>query len=113
MRETIDGGIAMLEGRPADARTHYAEAQRLWRELGLAYLLGMCDLDIVIVGAMEAEERRRAADEARAIFTRLGAQPLLARLDVSLGAETASRSAPASARHADAPAEGVGQKAQA
>jgi hypothetical protein len=113
MRETMDGGIAMLEGRVADARAHYAEAQRLLRELDLGYVLGMCDLDIVIVGAMEADERRRAADEARSIFTRLGARPLLARLDAALSAEPASRPAPASARHAEAPAEGVGHEAQA
>jgi hypothetical protein len=107
----MDGGVAMLEGRPADARAHYAEAQRLLRELGLMYWLGMCDLDIVILGAMEADERRRAADEARTIFTRLGALPLLARLDAALSAETASRSASTSLQHAESPAEGVGQEA--
>jgi hypothetical protein len=62
---------------------------------------------------MEADERRRAADEARAIFTRLGARPLLARLDAAMSAETALRPAPVSARHAEAPAEGVGHEAQA
>jgi class 3 adenylate cyclase len=111
LRETMDGGIAMLEGRHADARAHYAEAQRLLRELGLMYWLGMCDLDTVILGAMEADERRRAADEARTIFTRLGALPLLARLDAALSAETASRPTPASVQHAETPAEGVGQEA--
>ncbi|MBA3741189.1 MAG: hypothetical protein H0W98_08615, partial [Chloroflexi bacterium] len=86
IRETMDGGIAMLEGRAAEARAHYLEAQRLWRELGLNYLLAMCDLDIVVTGALEPAERRRAADEARTIFTRLRAQPLIDRLDAALAA---------------------------
>ncbi|MCA1588110.1 MAG: AAA family ATPase, partial [Chloroflexi bacterium] len=58
---TMRAGIAALEGRAAEARALYADAQRLWRELGLTFWLAMCDLDIVIVGAMEAAERARAA----------------------------------------------------
>ena len=86
MRETMDGGIAMLEGRAAAARAHYLEAQRLWRELGLNYWLAMCDLNIVVTGALEPAERRRAADEARGILTRLRAQPLIERLDAAIAA---------------------------
>jgi hypothetical protein len=41
----------------------------------------MTDLDIVITGAMEADERRRAAEEARGILDRLRATVLLDRLD--------------------------------
>lgn len=87
---TMRAGIAALEGRPTAARALYADAQRLWRELGLSFWLAMCDLDIVITGAMEPAERARAAAEAREIFTRLRAQPLLDRLDAS----------PDAARHA-------------
>jgi len=76
----------MLEGRAAAARAHYLEAQRLWRELGLNYWLAMCDLNIVVTGALEPAERRRAADEARGILTRLRAQPLIERLDAAIAA---------------------------
>jgi len=83
-RATIEGGIAMLEGRRDEARAHYAEAQRILREIGARYWLGMTDLDIVITGAMEPDERRRAADEAREIFIGLRAVALLERLDAAL-----------------------------
>ena len=78
---TMDGGIAALEGRGSEARAHYADAQRRWRELGCQLWLALTDLDIVITGAMEADERRRAAEEARGILTELRATVLLDRLD--------------------------------
>ncbi|MGH2446261.1 MAG: adenylate/guanylate cyclase domain-containing protein [Candidatus Limnocylindria bacterium] len=84
---TLEAGIAQLEGRTGDARARYADAQRLLRELGLDFRLAQCDLEIVITGAMEADERRRAADEAREIFTRLRATALLDRLDAALATE--------------------------
>ncbi|MCA1570244.1 MAG: AAA family ATPase [Chloroflexi bacterium] len=83
MRAGVDAGIATLDGRPRDARALYSEAQRTFRELGTVLWLGLTDLDIVITGAMEPDERRRAADEAREIFTRLRAKALLDRLDAA------------------------------
>jgi tetratricopeptide (TPR) repeat protein len=83
---TVDAGIALLEGRSADARAGYADAQRRWRELGLSFWLAMCQLDVAETGAMEPDERRRAAAEAREIFERLRAQALIDRLDAALAA---------------------------
>jgi len=80
------GGVAMLEGRPADARAAYAEAQRLAREGGYRLWLAQADLDIVRFGAMEEAERRQAADEAREIFTALRATEYLDQLDEALEA---------------------------
>jgi class 3 adenylate cyclase len=96
LRKVMSGGIAMIEGRPAEARADYAEAQRLLRELGSRLWLGLTDLDIVITGAMEPDERRRAAEEAREIFTDLRAQALLDRLDAALNAQAPSTTASAS-----------------
>ena len=107
--KTIDGGIAMLEGRPAEARGAFAEAQRLWRELGARYWLGLTDLDIVITGGLEADERRRAAEEAREIFTHLRAQALLDRLEAALGVQAPA--AAASEARADSALEEIGQEA--
>jgi class 3 adenylate cyclase len=90
MQETMDGGVAMLEHRAGDARAHYLEAQRIWRELGLPFWMALCDMDIVVTGALEPAERRRAADEARRILTALGAQPLVDRLDAALAADSTS-----------------------
>ncbi|MEP6680599.1 MAG: adenylate/guanylate cyclase domain-containing protein [Chloroflexota bacterium] len=86
VRATMDAGLAILEGRTAEARAGYADAQHRWRELGLPLWVAMCDLDIVIGGAMQPDERRRAADEAREIFGGLRAQALIDRLDVALAA---------------------------
>jgi class 3 adenylate cyclase/tetratricopeptide (TPR) repeat protein len=83
------GALAQLEGRSADARTHYAEALRTYRDLGLLLSLAECQLDIVRLGAMEPAERRAAADEARAFFQRVGATALLERLDDALGRDPA------------------------
>jgi hypothetical protein len=90
----MDSGIAMLEGRRADARSHYFDAQHRFRELGTQLWLAMTDLDVVVTGAMEPEERRRAADEAREIFTRLRANALLGLLDAAL-AKAGDEHAPA------------------
>jgi tetratricopeptide (TPR) repeat protein len=89
---TMDGGIAILEGRRDEARAHYAEAQRILREIGARYWLGMTDLDVVITGAMEPAERSRAGDEAREIFTDLRAAALLERLDAAVSMSPAQSS---------------------
>ncbi|MGH2382732.1 MAG: adenylate/guanylate cyclase domain-containing protein [Candidatus Limnocylindria bacterium] len=91
---TMEAGIAMLEGRRDEARAHYAKAQRVLREIGARYWLGMTDLDIVITGAMEPDERRHAADEAREIFTGLRATALLERLDAALASTRQTTSSP-------------------
>jgi hypothetical protein len=84
MRATMEAGIAMIEGRGADGRRLYADAQSRWQELGLATFLALSQLDLVETGAMEPAERRRAAEEARALFERVGARPLIERLDAAL-----------------------------
>jgi class 3 adenylate cyclase len=106
--EEMDAGIAMLEGRRSDARAAFAGAQRAFRELGVPFLLALCNLDIVITGAMEPDERRRAADEAREILTRLRAQPLLDRLNASVASEPV---APAAVTMVERAAEELRQEA--
>ncbi len=84
MRATMDAGIAIVEGRTADARRGYADAQARWQDLGLATWLALCQLDAVETGALEPPERRRAAEEARVFFERVGAPRLIERLDGAL-----------------------------
>ena len=84
VRATIEAGIAMLEGRTAEARQGYLDAQSRWHELGLPTWLALCQLDLLETGAMEPAERRRTADEARVFFERVGASPLIERLDAAL-----------------------------
>ena len=81
---TLRAGIAALEGRRADAVAGYREALRGWHQLGLAFDEAMAALDLAILLAPTGREMAEAAaaiDAARATFTRIGAQPLLARLD--------------------------------
>jgi len=85
----MDGGIDALEGRDTDARTKFAEAQRLLRAMGVDLPLGLTNIDIIVTGAMEKDERQRAAQEAREIFTRLKATRLLAKLDEALATDPA------------------------
>jgi hypothetical protein len=98
-RTTIAAGIAMLEGHASDARRLYADALSQWQELGLGTWLAFCQLDVLETGAMEATERKRLAEEARAFFERVGARPFIERLDAAL----ARQPGPA-ATSADAPA---------
>jgi class 3 adenylate cyclase len=76
-----DAGIAALEGRTADARALYLQALRGLREIGLRTWLAMVTLDALASGSLDTDEHRRAADEAREIFTSVRAQGLLDRLD--------------------------------
>ena len=84
MRATMAAGIAMLEGHTAEARRGYFDAQSRWQDLGLATWLAYCQLDALETGALEPAERRRGAEEARLFFERVGAAPLIERLDAAL-----------------------------
>jgi hypothetical protein len=102
---TLRAGLAALEGRRADAVAGYREASRGWRQLGLAFDEAMAALDLAIVLAPTEREMSEAAatiDGAHETLTRLGALPLLARLE-------ATRTRPAPAGHEppiDAPVAG-------
>jgi class 3 adenylate cyclase/tetratricopeptide (TPR) repeat protein len=83
-RTTIRAGIAGLEGRTADALALYRDALRAWGDLGLAFDQALCAVDMAIVLDPALPEVRAAAEVARETLTRLGAKPILERLDVAL-----------------------------
>jgi hypothetical protein len=79
-RLTAEAGIASLEGHYDQAASAYARAFDAWRALDSPFDLAMCGLDRAVVrgaGVPAGDED----DESREIFTRIGAVPLLARLD--------------------------------
>ena len=80
----MEGALAAVEGRRAEARAHYLEALRLFREMGLWWPLANAGLDAIVADALEPAERQRVADKARATFERLGALPYLKQLDEAL-----------------------------
>jgi tetratricopeptide (TPR) repeat protein len=85
---TARAGLAALEGRRSDAVAGYREALRGWRQLGLAFDEAMAVLDLAILLAPSEREMGEAAtaiEWARDTLARLGARPLLARLDATRG----------------------------
>ena len=84
-RRTMRAGIAALEGRMADAAAGYRDAARRWRDLGVDLDLALCDMDAMrLLGDADPKLSHESADEARKIFTRLGAKPFLARLEAAM-----------------------------
>ena len=105
-RITLRAGLAAREGRRADAVAGYREALRGWRQLGCAFDEAMAALDIALLLApteREMAEAPAAIQATRETFSRLGATPLLAQLDLaareppSRPARTATTPAPAAA----------------
>jgi hypothetical protein len=102
----MEGALASIEGRREDARAQDLEALRLFRELGLSWVVANTGLDAIVAGALEPAERQRVADEARVIFERLGAKPYLAQLDAAL-VGAAPRADPRQASHSVSAADEV------
>ena len=79
-RSTAEAGIASLDGRYEAATAAYARAFDAWRALDSPFDLAMCGLDRASVRGAGVSAGNED-DETREIFTRIGALPLLARLD--------------------------------
>ncbi|HET7677268.1 MAG TPA: adenylate/guanylate cyclase domain-containing protein [Candidatus Limnocylindrales bacterium] len=91
MRATIEAASQALTGDD-EARSLYRDAVRRWREVGMPLELGLCLAEWSVTlprdpGATEA------ADEARAIFERLGARALIEWLDREVRASPAGDAA--------------------
>jgi tetratricopeptide (TPR) repeat protein len=101
---TIRAGVAALEGRPAEALVSYREALRAWQGLGLVWDEALCAIDMATVLDPADSAVRAAVDGARAVLARLGAKPMLERLESAASrprnstAETDYRSAASSVR---------------
>jgi hypothetical protein len=81
MRQTLHAGLLALEGRVEEAATGYLAAARRWRELEVWFELALSQYDFAATIGTKHPDARAAAEEARQIFTRLGAKPMLQRLD--------------------------------
>jgi len=76
---TLRAGLAALEGRVDEARAGYLGAEAGLRDLGVRFELGLACLEHATF-LPDDPTAAAAAEEARAIFTDLGAVTLLARL---------------------------------
>ena len=99
--ETFRAAVSALEAAP-NAGDQFAAAAEEWRELDLPLGRGLCLMAFGgLLGATD-ERARRAQEDARAIFTGLGAAALLERLDevISQGPMAGGRAAEAAATRA-------------
>ncbi len=85
-RREAEAALAAMEGRRADATAGFADAITRWRELGHHVEVGWCAVDWVSMVGPADPQARAAADDARALFDRLGAAPLLALLERAMTA---------------------------
>ena len=89
----IEGGIAALEGRTADALELFAQAIPVYERLGLNLDVGIAGLIMVTVMDPSEPRVRAAGLEARERFATIGAMPFVARVD-----EAMARSEPRATR---------------
>ncbi len=93
---TLRAGIAAREGRPAESAAAYREALRGWRQMGLAFDEALAALDMALLLDPPDADLRALMDSGRETLRRLGARPLLDRLDAakpSLGSAPAAQPA--------------------
>jgi len=83
-RLMLQVGLRALENDRSVAIAGYRDAIRTWRDLDLPFFLGITLLEFATLVGPGEPQARAAADEARAICTRLGSPALLARLDAGL-----------------------------
>jgi hypothetical protein len=81
MRQTLHAGLLALEGRADEAAQGYVVAARRWRELETWFELALSQFDFAMSVGPNHPDAKAAAEEAHQIFTRLGAKPMLKRLE--------------------------------
>jgi class 3 adenylate cyclase len=81
-----DAAITALEGRPDEAASEFRVAIEAMRALGASFAESLCVMDLAAAGPIDDNELAAAVERARAFWTRVGAVPLLDRLERLLAA---------------------------
>ncbi len=84
-RTAIRAGLAVLEGRLADAMAGYRAAIAGWKDLGLPWDEALTSIEFVRLVGVGEPEARAASESARVILEGLGAVRALEILDASMG----------------------------
>jgi class 3 adenylate cyclase/tetratricopeptide (TPR) repeat protein len=79
-----EAAIAAMEGRRAEAVAGFRDAARRQQDLGNHLALALCQLTMVTLLGAGVPEALDAAEDARALFTDIGAKPFLRFLDQAL-----------------------------
>jgi class 3 adenylate cyclase/tetratricopeptide (TPR) repeat protein len=77
IRREAEAALAGLEGGRSESLAAFTDAVRRWRDLGFEFEAAVCALSLVTVLGVTEPEARAAAEDAGAVFERLGAQPFL------------------------------------
>jgi hypothetical protein len=104
IRREAGAALAAIDGRRAEALVGFTDAIRQWRELGLHVEAAVCALNLVTMLGASEPETRAAADEAGAVFARLGARPFQKLLAAARGAAIPESTPRGDALVEDAPA---------
>jgi tetratricopeptide (TPR) repeat protein len=83
-RVTIEGGIAALEGRRAEALSLYRDAIQKWRDLRQPWDEALTVIGAATVLGVDDPEIRRAAAQTREFLVRVRAAPFVQRLDAAI-----------------------------
>jgi hypothetical protein len=89
-RISARAGIAALDGRHDEAIAGYRDALARFRAVNRDFDLACTALDFVLLLGPEDPSARAAAEEARAIFERVGARPYLERLEAAMAQPVAT-----------------------
>ena len=89
----VRASLAAVEGNTAEAIEQFRLVVARWAEFGTQFHCAMSALDFVITVGPDEPATRAAGEEARVVFERLRATPLLARLDAALERDAPGASA--------------------
>ena len=98
VRREGQAALAALDGRRSEALVGFHDAIRRWRELGLEFEAAVCALNLVTLLGPSEPEVQTAADDAAALFERVGAKPMQKLLDAALRAPRTPVAQPATER---------------
>ena len=82
-RAAIQAGLTALDGRGADALALYRDANRRFRDFGLALDEGLTAIEMATLLDPTEPDVRAAIDAGRALLVRLSARPLIEQLDAA------------------------------
>jgi class 3 adenylate cyclase/tetratricopeptide (TPR) repeat protein len=100
-----NAALAAMDGRRSEAMAGFLEAVRRWQDLGYEFEAAVCSLGLVVMLGASEPEARAAANDARAVFERLGAKPFAKLLaDAVAAPPPAATARPEAAPVEDAPA---------
>ena len=99
-RHTVEGALAAIEGRTAEAASSFAAAYDMQLAMGLRYEAALVAVDAATLVPGHPDLRPRFA-QARALLEHLGARPALERLDAATPETSAGRSAAAAPASAE------------